>query len=257
VTGKGGRSYGNTDRESGHYHRRITWGIGRAIAERFAQDGATVVINYSRSANQAQDVAAITARGGQALALQADISRVPEIRRLFQETRERLGRIDILVNNAAGFVFKPIAETTEEEFDQVFALNTRGTFFAMQEAARVLPDRGRIINISSGGTAVGMPCLGVYLGSKSALEEFTLVLANELGPRGITVNTVSAGVTETQMLDDLFHFWPPEVETMIEQRTAMGRLGQPQEVADAVAFLATEDARWITGQNIRVDGGIR
>jgi 3-oxoacyl-[acyl-carrier protein] reductase len=95
------------------------------------------------------------------------------------------------------------------------------------------------------------------LGSKSALEEFTLVLANELGPRNITVNTVLAGITETQMLDDLFKFWPPEVRTMLIQRTPMGRLGQPQEVADVVAFLASEDARWVTGQSIRADGGIR
>jgi 3-oxoacyl-[acyl-carrier protein] reductase len=233
-------------------------GIGRAIAERFAQDGAAVVVNYSQSADQAKEVVTtVESRGGQAVAIQADMSRVPEIRRLFQETSTRFGHVDILVNNAARFVYNPIAETTEEEFDRVFALNTRGAFFAMQEAARVLPDRGRIINISTGGTTVGMPCLGVYLGSKSALEEFTLVLANELGPRGITVNTVLAGVTETQMLDDLFQFWPPEVRTMLIQRTPMGRLGQPREVADVVAFLASEDARWVTGQSIRADGGIR
>lgn len=233
-------------------------GIGRAIAERFAQDGAAVVVNYSQSVDQAKEVAAtIESRGGRAVTLQADMSRVPEIRRLFREATAQFGHVDILVNNAAMFIYRPVVETTEEEFDKVFALNARGAFFAMQEAARVLPDRGRIINISSGGTTVGMPCLGIYLGSKSALEEFTLVLANELGPRGITVNTVLAGVIETQMLDDLFKFWPPEVKTMIIQRTAMGRLGQPPEVADVVAFLASEDARWVTGQSIRADGGIR
>jgi 3-oxoacyl-[acyl-carrier protein] reductase len=162
-----------------------------------------------------------------------------------------------LVTNAATFVFHPLAETTEEDFDRVFALNTRGAFFAMQEAARVLPDRGRIINISTGGTTVGLPGLSAYLGSKSALEEFSLVLANELGPRGITVNTVFAGLTQTQMLDDLFKFWPPEVRMMLIQRTPMGRLGPPQEVADVMAFLASEDARWVTGQSIRADGGMR
>jgi 3-oxoacyl-[acyl-carrier protein] reductase len=233
-------------------------GIGCAIAERFAQDGAAVVVNYSQSADQAKGVVAtIESGGGQAVAIQADMGRVSEIRRLFRETITRFGHVDILVNNAATFAFQPVVETTEEEFDRVFALNTRGAFFAMQEAARVLPERGRIINISTGGTTVGLPCLSVYLGSKSALEEFTLVLANELGPRSITVNTVLAGITETQMLDDLFKFWPPEVRTMLIQRTPMGRLGQPREVADVVAFLASEDARWVTGQSIRADGGIR
>ena len=123
--------------------------------------------------------------------------------------------------------------------------------------ARVLPDRGRIINISAMGTSVGLPGLSAYLGSKAALEQFTLVLATELGVRGITVNTVSAGVTETQMLEDLFALWPPEMKTMLIQRTPMGRLGQPADVADVVAFLASEDARWVTGQNLRADGGLR
>jgi 3-oxoacyl-[acyl-carrier protein] reductase len=233
-------------------------GIGGAIAERFARDGAAVVVNYSQSADQAKAVVAtIESRGGQAVAIQADIGRISEIRRLFRETSTRFGHIDILVNNAATFVFHPLAETREEEFDRVFALNARGAFFAMQEAARVMPDRGRIINISTGGTTVGLPGLSVYPGSKSALEEFSLVLANELGPRGITVNTVLAGITQTQMLDDLFKFWPPEVRTMLVQRTPMGRLGQPQEVADVVTFLVSEDARWVTGQSIRADGGIR
>jgi 3-oxoacyl-[acyl-carrier protein] reductase len=233
-------------------------GIGRAIAERFAQDGATVVINYARSADQANEaVAAIKAKGGQALAIQADMGRVPDIRRLFHTTITQCGQVDILVNNAAMFIYKPVTETTEEEFDAVFALNARGPFFALQEATRVLPDRGRVINISSGATRVGAPCLATYLGAKSALEQFTLVLANELGSRGITVNTVSAGVTETQMLGDLFEFWPPEMKIMLTQRTALGRLGQPQDVADVVAFLASEDARWVTGQTIHADGGIR
>jgi 3-oxoacyl-[acyl-carrier protein] reductase len=233
-------------------------GIGRAIAERLARDGASVVVNYARSSNEATDViAAINSRGGKSIAIQADIGRAEEVRRLFRETITQLHRVDILVNNAATFVFKLLADTTEEEFDRVFALNARGAFFAMQEAARALPDRGRIINISTGGTTVGFPGLCTYLGSKAALEEFSLVLANELGPRGITVNTVLAGVTETQMLEDLYKFWPPEVQNMVLQRTPMGRLGQPQDIADVVAFLASEDARWVTGQNIRADGGIR
>ncbi len=234
-------------------------GIGRAIAERFAHDGAAVVVNYAKSADQAKEVVtAIAAGGGKAIALQADIARIRHVRRLFRDTLTHFGQVDILVNNAASFnTLTPFVEVTENEFDAVFALNARGAFFAMQEAARVLPDRGRIINISPMGTSVGLPGLSAYLGSKAALEQFTLVLANELGARGITVNTVSAGVTETQMLEDLFALWPPEMKTMLIQRTPLGRLGQPADVADVVAFLASDDARWVTGQNLRADGGIR
>ena len=232
-------------------------GIGRAIAERFAQDGAAVVVNYSQSADQAKEVVVtIAARGGQAVAIQADMSRVPEIRRLFRETIARFGHLDILVNNAATFILKPMAEVTEEEFDTVLALNARGPFFAMQEAARVLPDRGRIINISSGATTVGLPGLGAYLGSKSALEQFTLVLAKEVGARGITVNTVSSGVTETKMAEDIFALLPAGLKELTIQRTLLGRLGQPQDIAEVVTFLASEEARWITGQNIHANGGM-
>jgi 3-oxoacyl-[acyl-carrier protein] reductase len=233
-------------------------GIGRAIAERFARDGAAVVVNYSQSANQAKEVVTtIESQGGQAVAIQADMSRVPEIRRLFRDAQVRFDHIDIVVNNAARFIMKPLADMTEEEFDTVFLLNVKGPFFVLQEAARVLPTNGRIINISSGATTVGPPGMSTYVGSKAALELFSLTLANELGPRGITVNTVSAGLTETKMFEDLAALWPPEVKMMLVQRTALGRLGQPQEVADVVAFLASDDARWVTGQNIRADGGIR
>lgn len=233
-------------------------GIGRAIAERFAQDGATVVVNYAQSADQAQEVvAAIEARGGHAIALQADISRVLDIRRLFRDTMARFGQVDIVVNNAAMFTLKPLAEVTEEEFDTNFALNAKGAFFVLQEAARVLGAHGRIINISSGATTVGPPGWSTYVGSKAALELFSLTLANELGPRGITVNTVLPGVTETKMLRDMFACYPPEVEALLIQRTALGRLGRPADVADAVGFLASDEARWITGQSIRVDGGAR
>ncbi len=235
-------------------------GIGRAIAERFARDGAAVVVNYAKSADQAQEVVtAIEAGGGKAIAIQADIARIRHVRRLFRDTLTHFGQVDILVNNAAASfnTLAPFVEVTENEFDAVFALNARGAFFAMQEAARVLPDCGRIINISTGATGVGLPGLSAYLGSKAALEQFTLVLANELGARGITVNTVSAGVTETQMREDLFALRPPEMKTMLIQRTPMGRLGQPADVADVAAFLASEDARWMTGQNLRADGGLR
>jgi len=233
-------------------------GIGRAIAERLARDGAAVVVNYARSAEEAKAVVAAIANGvGKAIAIQADIGSVPDIRRLFKGTIAQLGRIDIVVNNAAKTVFKPIEAITEEEFDSVFAVNARGPLFVLQEAARALGQGGRVINISTKAAQLGFPLLGAYLASKSALEQFTMVLANELGPRGITVNTVSAGVTETKMLEELWGHFPPELKQVSIMRTALGRLGQPDEIADVVAFLASEDARWITGQNIVADGGFR
>jgi 3-oxoacyl-[acyl-carrier protein] reductase len=233
-------------------------GIGRAIAERLARDGARVAINYAHAKTEAQELEAnITARGGHAAVFQADLGHIPEIRQLFRACVKRFGRLDILVNNAASFLSKPLAETTEQEFDTIFAVNARGAFFAMQEAARYLPDEGRIINISSSATTVGFSNLAVYLGSKAALEQFTMVLANELGPRRITVNTVAAGPTETKMLANLLQTWPPEAKTMLVQRTPLGRIGEPADIADVVAFLAREESRWITGQFIRVDGGAR
>ena len=233
-------------------------GIGRAIAERLANDGATVAVNYARSSEEARDVVTgIAGRGGAALAVQADVGRVSDVRRLFKETIDRFGHVDIVVNNAATLTFKPIEAVTEEEWDAVFAVNARGPFFVLQEAARCLPSGGRIINISTGATRLGLPLTGVYVGSKGALEQFTMVLANELGARGITVNAVAAGVTETKMLADMFKHYPPELKAMMIQRTPMGRLGKPQEIADVVAFLASEDARWVTGQTISADGGIR
>jgi 3-oxoacyl-[acyl-carrier protein] reductase len=232
-------------------------GIGRAIAERLAADGAAVVVNYSQSTAQAAEVvAAIAGRGGRAVAIQADMSRVAEIQRLFQDAISRFGRVDILVNNAAMSLYKSIAETTEDECDRVVALNARGPFFAMHEAAHVLPDHGRIVNISSGARTVGFPSQSVYCGSKSALEQFTLVCANELGPRGITVNAVLAGPTETDMLNGIAAP-APAFKAMLIQRTPMGRIGHPPDIADVVAFLVSDDARWVTGQSIRVDGGAR
>jgi len=232
-------------------------GIGRAIAERLARDGASVVVNFSHSADQAKDVvAAIEAAGGRALAIRADVAELNEVRELFRETHAQLGRVDILVNNAATAAHGPIADATEREFDRVFALNARGPFFAMQEAARVLPRGGRIINISSGATTVGFPNQSIYCGSKAALEQFSLVCANELGSRGITVNTVLVGMTQTEMLEGLLK-QQPAFRDLVLQRTPLGRIGQPLDIAHVVAFLASEDAGWVTGQSLRADGGAR
>lgn len=160
-------------------------GIGRAIAERLAHEGATVVVNYGKSEDKAKAVVAgIESKGGKAVVMQADMSNVADARRLVRETVNRFGRLDILVNNAGMAILKPLVETTEQEFDQIFALNAKGPYFALQEAAKVIQNGGRIVNISTGGTHMEVPSLTVYLGSKGALEQFTKGLAIELAPKG-------------------------------------------------------------------------
>jgi 3-oxoacyl-[acyl-carrier protein] reductase len=176
---------------------------------------------------------------------------VGAVRNLFRETLDRFGRLDILINNAGTAVYKPLAEATEEDFDRTFALNARGTFFAMQEAARSMNNGGRIVSVSTGGTVGGAPTGSIYAGSKAALEQFTKALAKEIGGRGITVNAVSPGFTDTDLLNE-----NPQFREMGAQLSPLGRLGQPEDVADVVAFLASEHARWITGQNIQAGGGV-
>ncbi len=228
-------------------------GIGRAIAERLGRDGATVVVNYTQSADKAQEVVrAIEADGGQATAVQADISSIADVRRLFAQTQEAFGRLDILVNNAGTATFVPLADVTEADFDALFALNVKGAFFAMQEAARRLADGGRIVNISSGITMGGGPGGSVYGGTKGALEQFTMAAAKELGPRGITVNTVSPGATVTDLMLSVI---PQERHQAIVESSTLGRLGQPEDIADVVAFVVSDAGRWITGQNLRANGG--
>jgi 3-oxoacyl-[acyl-carrier protein] reductase len=225
-------------------------GIGRAIAERLADNGAIVVVNYSKSAEKAQQVVAgIQGKGGKALAVQADMSQVVDARRLVVDTVKQFNRLDILVNNAGKFMPKPLEETTEEDFNGVIALNAKGPYFAMQEAARALKDGGRIVNISTGGTHLHFPGATAYLGSKAALEQYTKGLAQELAPKGITVNTVSPGFTETGMMTE-------EYRQIGIQLSPMKRLGVPKDIADVVAFIVSEEARWITGQTIQAGGGI-
>jgi 3-oxoacyl-[acyl-carrier protein] reductase len=231
-------------------------GIGRAIVERFAQDGAAVVVNYARSAGEAREVVAdIEAKGGRAIAIQADTSSVADIRRVFRETITKFGQVDIVVNNAGAVLGKgpkPIAEVTEDALDAAFALFARGPFFVMQEAARALPDGGRIINISTMATVILPPMTSTYAGSKAALEAFSGVLAAELASRRITVNCVLPGPVETKMLRDL----PKEKQDLYERLTPLG-IGQPRDIAGVVALLAGEEGRWITNEKIRYDGGIR
>lgn len=225
-------------------------GIGQAIAERFAEAGAIVVVNYARSREKAQQVVAgIQAKGGKAVAVQADVSLVADARRLVIDTVTQFGRLDILVNNAGKFMPKLLLETTEAEFDQVMNLHAKGPYFAMQEAAKVLKEGGRIVNVSTEGTQRTFPGATAHLGSKAALEQFTKGLAYELASRGITVNTVSPGITDTGVLSEQYR-------QLGLQSSPLRRLGLPKDIADVVAFIVSDDARWLTGQNIHAGGGM-
>ena len=228
-------------------------GIGRAIAVRLGQDGAAVIVNYSGNHEAAREtVSAIEAASGRALAVQGDVGKVGDIKRLFDAAFEHFGKLDILVNNAGIMFNKPVAEVTEEEYDRIFAVNVKGTFFACQQAAKRMADGGRIINFSSSTTAMMLPTYGTYVATKGAVEQLTHILAKELGSRGITVNVVSPGPTDTE----LFKQGKSEQDMQrFAQMAALGRLGQPQDIADVVALLVSDDANWITGQNIRANGG--
>ncbi len=229
-------------------------GIGKAIAERLAREGAALVVNYAKSADVAHGVVGtIKSEGGKAIAVQADVGKTGEIQRLFDQTTEHFGKIDILVNNAGILSTRPIAEVTEESFDELFAVNVKGTFFACQQAAQRMSKGGRIVNISTTVTNLMFPNYGLYAASKGAVEQITRVLAKELGQRDITVNSVSPGPTDTE----LFRAGKTEEQIAgLAQMSAFGRLGRPADIADLVAFLVSEEARWVSGQNIRANGGL-
>lgn len=227
-------------------------GIGRAIAEQLGRNGANVVVTYVSNRDKAEEVVqAIQSEGSQAIVVQADMRSLGTVRALFQKTIEHFGKVDILVNNAAGKnIFKPTVEMTEDEYNSMFDI-TRGVYFALQQAAHQLADCGRIVSISTSGTAMAIPTGGAYAGCKAAIEHFSAALAKELGGRGITVNIVSPGLTETDglVLDQ-------EQTNQLIAQTPLGRLGHPNDIASAVAMLVSDNAHWVTGQNLRANGGI-
>ncbi|MER5338127.1 SDR family oxidoreductase [Micromonospora sp. NPDC002717] len=222
-------------------------GIGRAIVHRLAREGATVVFTYKENKAAADDLVSQLAGTIAVRADQEDLTTIPA---MFQPVRDGL---DILVNNAAVNPRALIADITEDEFDRVLTVNTKFPVLAMREAAPVLRDQGRIINISTLNTVVPAPGHSLYCASKAALEQFTAVAAREFGARGITVNTISPGATDTDLLRAAN---PSEALAQTAALTALQRLGQPDDIAAVVAFLAGSDARWITGQNIRATGGL-
>jgi 3-oxoacyl-[acyl-carrier protein] reductase len=222
-------------------------GIGRAIVERLARDGATVVFGYHNRVDEARTVEK-SVPGSRAV--QADLAAPDAVRRLFADVAE----LDILVTNAAArFTPTRIADLTVAEYDRIMTVNARSVFLALQYAARNMRDQGRIITISTLNTVQAAPGASLYCGSKGAAEQFSKVAARELGGRGITVNTVSPGATDTELLRSTN---TDESLAMAARLSPLGRLGQPADVADVVAFLAGPDGRWITGQNIRAGGGI-
>jgi 3-oxoacyl-[acyl-carrier protein] reductase len=232
-------------------------GIGAAIAQELAKDGASVIVNYSSSGQQAEAVVAkIKAAGGKAKSVRADVSQPGEAKQLIDTAVSEFGRVDILVNNAAVYDFLPLEQVTEAHFDRMFNLNVKGLLFTTQAAAGAFGDRGgSIINIGSMASQTPPPGSVVYSATKGALDVITKGLAAELGPKKILVNAVLPGPVETEGAQSMDNW--DQFKNMLVPRTPLGRVGQPRDIATVVSFLASEDAGWITGQIIPAAGGLR
>ena len=229
-------------------------GIGAAIAERLAADGFTVVINYAGKATEAEAlVAKIEAAGGHAIPAPADVSDPAAVARMFDAAESAFGGIDVLVNNAGIMKLASIAEADDALFDSLIAINLKGSFNTMREAAKRLRAGGRIINLSSSVVGLYQPTYGVYAATKAGVEAMTHILAKELRGRSITVNAIAPGPTATALFLD---GKPQAVIDSLTKLAPLERLGQPQDIANAVAFLAGPDGAWINGQVLRANGGI-
>jgi 3-oxoacyl-[acyl-carrier protein] reductase len=231
-------------------------GIGAAIAQRLARDGYAVVINYAGNAAEADKVVgAIAAEGGSAIAIQADVADPAAVRALFDTAIARLGRVDVLVNNAG--IMPPalpqLADTDDQTFDRLFAVNVKGSFNTMREAAARLRHGGRIINFSTSVIGLALPGYAVYAATKGAIEVMTNILAKELRGKNISVNAVAPGPTATALFLD---GKTPETIERMAKMAPLERLGQPQDIAAAVSFLAGQDGGWINGQTLRANGGL-
>lgn len=229
-------------------------GIGAAVAERLARDGFTVVVNYAGSQAPAEAlVRKIEAAGGRALAAQGDVASPDAVKRMFDAAEAAFGGVDVLVNNAGIMSLATLAQSDDAMFDRHIAVNLKGSFNTMREAARRLRDGGRIINFSSSVVGLLQPTYGVYAATKAAIEAMTSVLAREMRGRGITVNAIAPGPTAT----DLFlNGKSPELVERLAKLAPLERLGKPEDIAAAVAFLAGPDGAWINGQTLRANGGI-
>ena len=228
-------------------------GIGAALARRLAADGFRTVVNYASStAEAAETVAAIKAAGGQAIAVGADVSDPAAVKMLFDRAEAEFGPVDVLVNNAGILKQGPLAQVTDEDYQRQIAINLTGTFNGMREGAKRVRDGGRIINFSTSIIGNFQPTYAVYAATKAAVEAMTHILAKELGPRRVTVNAVAPGPVATDM------FLTGKSEELVKRMTGdipLGRLGQPDDIARVVSFLASPDSGWVNGQVIKANGG--
>jgi 3-oxoacyl-[acyl-carrier protein] reductase len=233
-------------------------GIGAAIARHLAGEGAAVVVNYASSKEGADRVvAAITGKGGKAVAVQADVAKPADIRRLFAEAKKAYGRLDVLVNNAGVYQFAPLEEVKPEHFHKLFDLNVLGLILTTQEAARHFgPDGGSVINISSVVSTAAPPNASVYSATKAAVDAVTRSLAKELGPRKVRVNAINPGMVETEGVHAA-GLSDGDFRRQVEAQTPLGRIGQPDDIAPAAVFLASGDSGWITGETLYIAGGFR
>lgn len=233
-------------------------GIGAGIAKYLAAEGASVVVNYASSKEGAEQVVAeITREGGKAIAVQGDVAKQKDIERLFAETKKAFGRLDVLVNNAGVYQFAALEQTTEDQFQRQFGVNVLGLILATREALKYFgPEGGSVINIGSTITSVTPPETVVYAATKGAVDTVTRVLAKELGPKKIRVNSINPGVVETEGVHAL-GVLGSDFEKDAVAKTPLGRIGQPSDIAPAVGFLASPDSAWITGEILQVAGGLR
>lgn len=233
-------------------------GIGAAVAKGLAAAGAAVAVNYSSGKEGAEHtVSEITSNGGKAIAIEADVSQARDVKRMFEETKEAFGSVDVLVNNAGVYQFDPFDAITEKEFHREFDTNVLGAILTIQEALKHFPaSGGSIINISSISSANPLPNTSLYSATKGAIDTITMALAKELGPRKIRVNTVAPGVTETEGTHRIGAVDSEQAQQLVSATPLGGRFGQPEEIAPVVVFLASDDAAWLTGERISASGGL-
>jgi 3-oxoacyl-[acyl-carrier protein] reductase len=229
-------------------------GIGAAVAIKIADAGAKVIINYASGKDGADVlVQKIKANGGDAIALQADVSKVEEVKTLFDNAISHFGRIDVLVNNAGIMITKLIKDTSDEDFTRQFDINVKGVFNTLREAATKLSDNGSIINFSTSVNRIMLPTYATYVATKAAVEQLTRVFSKEVGARGINVNSISPGPTNTELFTK---GKPQEVIDRLASLSPFNRIGEPNDIAEVVVFLASDEAKWINAQNIGVNGGM-
>lgn len=229
-------------------------GIGATIAQQLATAGAKVIVNYAGGKTAAEEVVLqIKNKGGDAIALQADVSKTDEVKNLFDQAIAHYGKIDVLVNNAGIMINSLIKDTTDADFNRQFDINVKGTFNTLREAATRLADKGSIINFSTSVNRLMLPTYGTYVATKAAVEQLTRVFAKEVGSRCINVNSISPGPTNTEL------FTQGKSQELIDRLaslSAFNRIAEPEDIANVVLFLASDEAKWITAQNLGANGGM-